>query len=145
MVVRSFDFLEYGVSDEYGNVMLFQLIGVPHINQRAVEVPVCSSSLSSTGCYIMLADDNIFFWIGINFNKFNVNEYLISDEMLQKLNYIYEEEAKHMINDERTFHYILQGLETELFMKIITKEGELNIDIPNYESEIIYRYLITPK
>ncbi len=145
MVIRSFEFLQYGISDEFGYVMMFQLIGVPHINQKAVEVPVSWSSLSSSGCYIILAEDNIFFWMGIDFNKFNVTEYLISDEMLQKLNYIYEEEAKHIINDERTFHYILQGLETDLFTKILTKEGEFDIDIPNYESEIIYQYCIKPK
>lgn len=145
MVVRSFEFLHYGISDEFGYVMMFQLIGVPHINQKAVEVPVSWSSLSSTGWYVMLAEDNIFFWMGIDFNKFNTSEYLISDEMLQKLNYIYEEEAKHIIKDERTFHFILQGFETELFTKVLTKEGDYDIDMPNYESEIIYRNCITPK
>ena len=145
MVVQSFDYLTYGESDEYGYVMMFQLIGVPHINQKAVEVPVSWLSLSTSGWYIMLANDNIFFWMGSDFNKFNINEYLISDEMLQKLNYIYEEEAKVMINDERTFHYILQGQETELFSKIITKEDECDVEVPNYESEIIYKNWITPK
>ena len=145
MVVRSFDYLEYGESDEYGYIMMFQLIGLPHINQKAVEVPVNWSSLSSSGCYILLADDNVFFWMGTDFNKFNMNGYLISDDLLKKLNYIYEEEAKNMINDERTFHYIPQGLETDLFTKILTKEGEFDIDIPDYESQIIYKNYITPK
>jgi len=89
MVVRSFDFLDYGKDSEYGYIMLYQLIGVPHINQKAVEVPVKWESLSSTGLYILLADDNIFFWVSTNYymkyldmKKYKDTQYLLSDEML---------------------------------------------------------------
>lgn len=146
MVIRSFDFLQYGKDDEWGNVMLFQLIGVPHINQRAVEVQVNWSSLSTTGLYVMLADDNIFFWIGMNyFARYTTTDYLCSDEMLRKLNYVYEQESSTLISEEKSIHYILQGLESELFIRILTKEGEFSIDMPDYESSLIYNNMILPK
>lgn len=146
MVVRSFDFLQYGQNDEYGNVMLYQLIGVPHINQKAVEVPVSWSSLSTTGLYIMLADNLIFFWIGMSyFTKYTTTEYLTSEQMLKKLNYIYEQEASELIDDEKEIHYILQGMESELFTSILTKDGQFPVDMPDYESELLFKNLIIPK
>ena len=102
MVIRSYDFLQYQSDDEFGNVMLYQLIGVPHINQKAVEVPVNWSSLSTTGLFVLLADNNIFFWIGTSyFAKYTTTEHLTSDEMLKKLNYIYEEESSTLVDDEK--------------------------------------------
>ena len=141
MVVRSFDFLQYGQNDEFGNVMLYQLIGVPHINQKAVEVPVSWSSLSTTGLYIMLADNLIFFWIGMSyFTKYTTTEYLTSELMLKKLNYIYEQEASELIDDEKEIHYILQGMESDLFTRILTKEGQFPVDMPDYESELLFKH-----
>ena len=147
MVVRSFDFLKYGIHDELGNVMLYQLIGVPYINQKAVEVPVHWSSLSTTGLYIMMADDNIFYWIGKDyFAKYTTTKYLTSDEMLKKLDYIYEEESSDVTYIEsKTIHYILQGMETELFTSILTKEGEYDVEMPDYESQIVYKNVLLPK
>jgi hypothetical protein len=146
MVIRSYDFLKYGVDDEYGNVMLYQLIGVPYINQKAVEVSVEWSSLSTTGLYIMLADEHIFYWIGADyFSKYTTTKYLASEEMLKKLNYIYEEEASGLIGDEKTIHYILQGMETEQFINILTKEGQYDIEMPDFESELIFKNVIIPK
>ena len=48
-------------------VMLFQLIGVPNLNQRAREVPPFASSLSQTGLFILITRENVFFWIGADF------------------------------------------------------------------------------
>jgi hypothetical protein len=146
MVIRSYDFLKYGVDNEYGNVMLYQLVGVPYINQKAVEVPVEWASLSTTGLYIMLADDHIFFWIGEDyFSKYTTTKYLTSEQMLKKLNYIYEEEASELVGEEKTIHYILQGMETEQFVSILTKEGEFDIEMPNFESKLIYQNVVLPK
>lgn len=145
MVVRSYDFIKYGTDNEYGNVMLYQLVGVPHINQKAVEVPVEWSSLSTTGLYILFADDHIFYWIGKDyFAMFTTTKYLTSDEMLKKLNYIYEEEASELISDHKEVHYILQGLETDIFINIMTKEGENDIDIPDYESSLVKDNVLLP-
>lgn len=36
-------------------------------------------------------------------------------------------------------------METELFTQILTKEGEYPIDMPDYESHVIYKNLIIPK
>jgi len=146
MIIRSYDFFNYGVDEEFGNVMLFQLIGVPHINQKAVEVPVVWSSLSTTGLYVLLADDNIFFWIGTSYYaKYSTTEFLTSDDMIKKLNYVYEEEASQIVPNEKEIHYILQGIESELFIRILTKEGEMPIDMPDFESKLIYQDLIIPK
>lgn len=145
IVVRSFDFLEYGEDDELGYVMLYQLIGVPYINQKAVEVPVKWSSLSTTGMYIMLADDYIFYWIGKDyFSRYTTTKYLTSEDMLKKLNYIYEEEASELISDEKNIHYILEGMETDLFTQILTKDGEFDIEMPDYESELVTNNIILP-
>ena len=152
MVVRSYDFFEYGKDDEFGYVMLYQLIGVPHINQKAVEVPVKWESLSSTGLYIMLADENILFWIGthyydkfLNKDMYTNENYLISEDMLKKLNYIYEQEATERLSDEKIMHFIIEDMETDLFTKIMTKDGELDIDMPDYESKLVYKHLKMPQ
>lgn len=145
-MIRSYDFLQYQSDDEFGNVMLFQLIGVPHINQKAVEVPVNWSSLSTTGLFVLLADNNIFFWIGTSyFAKYTTTEYLTSEDMLKKLNYIYEEESSSIVDDEKEVHYILQGMETPLFVRIMTKDGEMPFDMANFESELIYKHLKLPR
>ena len=34
--------------------MMFQLVGVPYLNQKAREVPPSAESLTNTGCYILL-------------------------------------------------------------------------------------------
>ena len=114
--------------------MLYQLIGVPHINQKAVEVPVKWESLSSTGLYILLVNENILIWIGTHYFDKYLNQdiytnenYLISEEMLKKLNYIYEEEATELLSDNKTMHFIIEDMETELFNKIMTKDGEFDL------------------
>ena len=146
MVVRSFDYLKYGIDNEFGIVMLYQLIGAPFINQKAVEVPVEWASLSTTGLYIMLADDYIFYWIGKDyFAKYTTTKYLTSEEMLKKLNYIYENESEEYIGEQKTIHYILQGMETELFTRILTKEGEYSIEMPGYESKLVYKQILLPR
>lgn len=152
MVVRSFEFYEYGQDDEYGNVMLFQLIGVPHLNQKAVEVPVKWDSLSLTGLYVLLADEHVYFWIGsIYYNKYlnpktyNREGYLLSEDMLKKLNYIYDEESIGVVGNEKTLHFILEDLETDEFRRIMTKDSTVEIDIPSYESDIITQNSLIPQ
>ena len=48
-------------------VMMFQLIGVPGLNQRAREVPPFRTSLTSSGLFLMLSNARIMFWAGSEF------------------------------------------------------------------------------
>ena len=78
-------------------VMLFQLFGVPHLNQKAREVRPFRSSLTSTGLFVMLAKNRILFWQGFEFSNcyqeentaFDSYENVISEELLTKLMYHY--------------------------------------------------------
>jgi len=51
--------------DAQGNyLMLFQLIGVPTLNQKAREIPPYYDSLSSSGLFFVVTKHKAFFWIG---------------------------------------------------------------------------------
>lgn len=50
------------MDDQY--VMLFQILGIPGLNQRAREVPPFKSSLTTSGLFVLLAQSRIFFWAG---------------------------------------------------------------------------------
>jgi hypothetical protein len=57
------------VEDSLGNrgvsfIMMFQLLGVPNLNQRAREVPPFYDSLTTSGVYIVLTKREVYFWIG---------------------------------------------------------------------------------
>lgn len=78
--------------------MLFQMIGVPYLNQRAREVPPFRSSLSSSGIYLLVSKMRLIFWIGHDFydcyldtETYNVQSQLISEELLNKILHIYEQ------------------------------------------------------
>ena len=45
-------------------VMMFQILGIPGLNQRAREVAPFKSSLTSTGLFMLLSRSRIFFWAG---------------------------------------------------------------------------------
>lgn len=79
------------------HVMLFQLIGVACLNQRAREVPPFRSSLSSSGIYLLVSKMRLIFWIGHDFydcyldnETYNVQTQLINEDLLNKILYIYE-------------------------------------------------------
>ena len=50
--------------DEVSFVMLFQLFGVPNLNQRAREVRPFKSSLVSSGIFVLVSKYRLFFWVG---------------------------------------------------------------------------------
>lgn len=51
--------------DQY--VMLFQILGVPGLNQRAREVAPFKTSLTTSGLFVLLTHARIFFWAGSEF------------------------------------------------------------------------------
>jgi len=76
--------------------MMFQLVGVPNLNQKAREVPPFYKSLVSSGLFILLAQSRLYFWIGLDFynqyldeNTFNKEGELISETLLNKLLFLY--------------------------------------------------------
>ena len=85
------------MEEEEQFVMLFQLFGVPHLNQKAREVRPFKSSLTSTGLFVLLAKNRILFWQGFEFSNcyqeentaFDSYENVISEELLTKLMYYY--------------------------------------------------------
>ena len=77
--------------------MMFQLIGVPGVNQRAREVLPFKSSLTSTGLYVILSRKRILFWAGSDFFANYLEESwsdsianVIGEELINKLVFMYE-------------------------------------------------------
>ena len=125
--------------DGFSYVMLFQLLGIPNLNQRAREVPPFKSSLVSSGIFILISKFKLFFWIGseyfsnyIDISNYDSHKHLVSEELLAKLVYIYEksqnfshvEEAKaegdqkvDLSNKKMTF--CIEGQENELWQEYI--------------------------
>jgi len=103
--------------------MMFQLIGFPNLSQKAREVPPFKTSTTSSGLFVLIGKNRIIFWIGNdyylcyltdkNFEKSKEN--LISDDMLNKLIYIYDSASlsykeaaeinEYVIKNERTIEY----------------------------------------
>ena len=84
--------------DEVSFVMLFQLFGVPNLNQRAREVRPFKSSLVSSGMFVLVSKYRLFFWVGQDFyscyldeKTFDNQSQLISEELLAKLVFVYEQ------------------------------------------------------
>ena len=55
-------------------VMLFQLLGIPNLNQRAREVSPFKSSLVSSGIFVLVSKFHLFFWIGSEFYSCYLDE-----------------------------------------------------------------------
>ena len=78
-------------------VMLFQILGLAGLNQRAREVPPFKPSLTTTGLFILLTRSRILFWAGSEYfanylgeNSFDKFQNLISEELLTKLVMLYD-------------------------------------------------------
>ena len=78
-------------------VMLFQILGLAGLNQRAREVPPFKPSLTTTGLFVMLTRSRILFWAGSEYfasylgeNSFDQFQNLISEELLTKLVMLYD-------------------------------------------------------
>lgn len=73
-------------------VMLFELIGVPTLNQKAREKEPFYKSLTTSGLFVMIMGDQVFFWIGADYmSKYLTHEnyrnlhQLITNDLLLKL------------------------------------------------------------
>lgn len=79
--------------------MMFQIIGIPSLNQRAREVPPFKRSLTTTGLFVLLSKTRILFWAGSEyygdyFGEETSMEQIrdkISDELLTKLVFVYHQ------------------------------------------------------
>ena len=122
--------------DEEHHVMMFQIIGVPGLNQRAREVPPFKSSLTTSGLYMLISRLRIQFWAGSEFfacylsdNWTEDHQNVIGEELLTKLVYIYdqsqslnffeddeeEKESKPIGFDDKKVSYYIEGCETEVW------------------------------
>ena len=140
MVVVTNDYLNYLSSA----MILYQLIGVPYLNQRAREVPPCYASMTCSGLYILLTKKQIFFWIGSEFHQRYETTQLISDGLFLRLLSLYRRDVQGMTDqeaeqDSKSFEktlskakVMLEGEETRRFMKVI--QGKTNDEDPS-ESE----------
>ena len=77
--------------------MLFQILGIAGLNQRAREVPPFKSSLTTTGLFVLLTRNRILFWAGSEYfasylgeTSFDQFQNLISEELLTKLVFLYD-------------------------------------------------------
>jgi hypothetical protein len=141
MVVVTNDYLSYS---QHKNLM-FQLVGVPCLNQRAREVPPSYESFSSTGLYLLFSPgDRVYFWIGHEFHKRYLwdeksmgDKKLISDSLYMRLLTIYRKEV--LLEDDldnviltiyekslQDAEIVAEGDETKSFMKVIRGKKTAN-------------------
>lgn len=50
--------------NQESNLMMFQLIGLPNLSQKAREVPPFKTSMTSSGLFVLIGKMRIIFWIG---------------------------------------------------------------------------------
>lgn len=86
---------EFALDDD-NYLMMFQILGVPGLNQRAREVPPFKSSLTTSGLYILITLRRIMFWAGSDFfasylpeNWKENHDNVIGEELLTRLMYLY--------------------------------------------------------
>lgn len=136
MVVVTNDYLSYSQR----KILMFQLVGVPCLNQRAREVPPCYQSFSSTGLYLLFAPgDKVYFWIGNEFHKRYLwdakamsEKKLISDGLYMRLLTIYRRDVLYEDDFDNSnviltiyeqslqdAEIVAEGDETKSFMKVI--------------------------
>ncbi|CDW90641.1 UNKNOWN [Stylonychia lemnae] len=169
LIIRTNDYLkkiqsnnDYDPNDDSKSinyVMLFQLIGVPNLNQRAREVPPFYESLTTSGLYIMITSKEVHFWIGQDYFDNYLNDHiyrkqrrLISDVLLKKLITMYNTIHDEILETKRPLIFNIQGQEKKKFMRIINgKNSELSdqeddeiIDTPylNFESNFIKKLVL---
>ena len=74
--------------------MMYQLIGLPNLSQKAREVPPFKTSVTSSGLFVLIGKMRIIFWIGHEYyltdESFEDSKTLVSDDMINKLIYIYD-------------------------------------------------------
>ena len=125
-------------------LILFQLLGVPYLNQRAREVPPAYHSLTSSGVYLLLTKKRAFFWLGSEFYRRYVFDLrkgsierrkLVSDGLFMRMLHIYRSDDLYEDESEVDFgalfeqmlskaEIMVEGEETTKFKKYI--KGKIN-------------------
>ena len=124
-------------------VMLFQILGLAGLNQRAREVPPFKPSLTTTGLFVLLTRSRILFWAGSEYfasylgeNSFDQFQNLISEELLTKLVMLYdqsqsltasndddnqEEGKNNLVNlEDRKISFCVEGIEGAIWQEYMT-------------------------
>lgn len=117
--------------------MMFQIIGILGLNQRAREVPPFKSSLTTTGLYLVLTRHRILWWAGSEYfaNYLSDDNYadhsvLVSEELLTRVVLLYDsscfgyqddledEESKGATKvslEERKQSFLVEGTEDDVW------------------------------
>lgn len=126
-----------------GKMLMFQLIGVPYLNQKAREVAPKMKSLTTSGLYILFTPRMVYFWVGSEYSRRflelsdpHVKRNLLSDGLFLRLMTTYKRDVlSQMDQDEDSqglFKYLAkakiqyEGDESKKFLKSI--KGELQDD-----------------
>eukprot|EP00347_Sterkiella_histriomuscorum_P002563 403367666 len=149
MIIRTNDYLkqiqgaDYDGDDQKSQnyKIMFQLVGVPCLNQKAREVSPFLESLTSSGLYIVLTTQEVYFWIGQDYFDFYLNEEtyqksskLIGESLLKKLINLYNTLNEDLLEETRQISYHIQGRETKRFIRLMkygpnTLEQDHNDDL----------------
>ena len=88
-------------------VMLFQILGIAGLNQRAREVPPFKHSLTTTGLFVLLTRSRILFWAGSEYfasylgeNSFDQFQNLLTEELLTKMVFLYDQSQSLTVNED---------------------------------------------
>ena len=77
--------------------MMFQILGVPYLNQKAREVPPKTSSLTASGLYLLFSKKVVYFWMGseyqARYTDVSKKRRLISDGLFLRLLTLYRKDA----------------------------------------------------
>ena len=110
-------------------VMMFQLLGVPNLNQKAREVSPFFESFTTSGVYIILTKREVYFWIGQDFyetyldeKSYNRQATLISDSLYDKLLSAYDSLYEESMDQQKTEKFFIQGQEERRFKKLMSRE-----------------------
>lgn len=121
IIIRTND---YGIVDNDG--IMFQLIGMPYISQRAREIPVTYSQLSSAGLFLLLtSDDACYFWIGREYYQKVVEpELAAAREAAKKINKQVDLGLEHLLS-------------YKLFQRIVATITNFTIDMDYLKVNIL--------
>ena len=109
--------------------MMFQLLGVPNLNQKAREVPPFFDALTTSGVYIIITKRDVYFWIGQDFydtyldsKSYSRQPTLISDSLYDKLLSAYDSLYEETLDPNKLEKFFIQGQEERKFKKLMSRE-----------------------
>jgi hypothetical protein len=150
MVVTTSDHLSANLGCK---LILFQLLGVPYLNQKAREVLPAYHSLTSSGLYLLLTKRRAYFWIGAEFYRryvFDINKgqldrkKLVSDGLFMRVLQIFRRDVLYEDGEDVDFaklfeetlqkaEILVEGEETKKFKKLI--KGKITDEDDNSDED----------